>query len=181
MTPPDSPPPPAPPAPSRVLAATLDGATLVAVAGTGNFKLAPAFKQALRAAELSGSPTVVVDMSGCTHLDSTFMGAIAAAALAARKPGAAMSVHFLDIRPHVAQLLKGLGILQLLDILPPGAADLSSLVANLAPVETAPLSDRSMTAILYDAHETLARVSPENQARFHDLLTLLRADLDRPQ
>ena len=37
------------PAQNCVLAATLDGAALVAVVGNGNFKLAPAFKQALQA------------------------------------------------------------------------------------------------------------------------------------
>lgn len=173
------------PPPNRVLAATLDNAALVAVSGTANFKLAPAFKQALRAATLAGCPVIVVDMAACTHLDSTFMGAIAAAALAARKPDAASALFFLNLRPNVAKLLAGLGILPLMEVLSPdrlpaGAADLDSLVASLAPVEAAPLSDRAMTAILYDAHETLARVSPENQARFRDLLSLLRADLDRP-
>ncbi|MBR6022797.1 MAG: STAS domain-containing protein [Kiritimatiellae bacterium] len=179
-TPPAPPSAPAP-APARVWAATLDGMTLVAVSGTANFKLAPAFKQALKAAALAESPTVVVDMAECLHLDSTFMGAIASAALASRKPGARPVVRFLNIRPNVSQLLKGLGILPLLDVLPEGFADLSPLVANLAPVETAPLAEQSMTAILYDAHDTLAGLSPENQARFRDLLELLRADLNRPQ
>lgn len=172
------------PPPNRVLAATLDNAALVAVSGTANFKLAPAFKQALRAATLAGCPVIVVDMAACSHLDSTFMGAIAAAALAARKPGAAAALHFLNLRPNVAKLLAGLGILPLMNVLSPdslpaGAADLDGLVASLAPVEVAPLSDRAMTAILYDAHETLARVSSENQARFRDVLSFLRGDLER--
>jgi len=172
------------PPPNRVLAATLDNAALVAVSGTANFKLAPAFKQALRAATLAGCPLIVVDMASCIHLDSTFMGAVASAAIAARKPDSPSSLFFLNLRPNVSKLLAGLGILPLMqtparDRLPAGAANLDELVAGLAPVNAAPLSERAMTAILYDAHETLARVSPENQARFRDLLSLLRADLDR--
>lgn len=171
---------PSAPAPNRVLAATLDGATLVAVQGTGNFRLAPAFKQALAAAAAAGSATVLVDMADCTHVDSTFMGAIAAAALAARKagPGGAQ-LHFLDIRSNVAQLLKGLGILALMRVAPGGTPGLAGLAENLAPVDAGPVSDRTMAALLYDAHETLAKMSPENQARFRDVLSFLRGDLER--
>lgn len=185
MTPPSDVSSPSAPARNCVLAATLDNAALVAVVGNGNFKLAPAFKQALQAVRLAACLCIVVDMGSCLHLDSTFMGAIAAAALDARKPAAATSLHFFNIRPNVEKLLAGLGILPLMnvvspDALPAGTTSLDSLVAALAPVDAAPLSDRAMTAVLYDAHETLARVSPENQARFRDLLSLLRADLGHP-
>ena len=123
----------APPS-NRVLAATLDGATLIAVQGTGNFRLAPAFKRALAGAAAANSATVLVDMAECTHVDSTFMGAIAAAALGARKagPGGA-ALHFLDIRPNVAQLLKGLGILPLMRVAPGGTPGLAGLAEILAP------------------------------------------------
>jgi anti-anti-sigma regulatory factor len=173
------------PAQNCVLAATLDGAALVAVVGNGNFKLAPAFKQALQALRLAACPQAVVDLGSCMHLDSTFMGAIAAAALDARKPGAAFALHFISLRPNVEKLLAGLGILPLMNVvspeaLPAGPDSLAPLVAALAPVDAAPLSDRAMTAVLYDAHDTLARLSDENQARFRDLLSLLRADLDSP-
>lgn len=168
------------PAQNCVLAATLDGVALVAVVGNGNFKLAPAFKQALQAVRLAACTQVVVDLSSCLHLDSTFMGAIAAAALDARKPEGT-DIRFLHLRPNVSKLLAGLGILPLMNVLDPASAPaLDSLVAALAPVDAAPLSDRAMTAVLYDAHDTLARLSDENQARFRDLLSLLRADLDSP-
>lgn len=172
--------PPSPPAPPRILAAALDSAALVVVSGKGDFHLAPAFRQALQAARLSGCRLVAVDMASCRSLDSTFMGAIASAAIAARKPGQP-ALHFLNLSDPSLRLLRGLGVDRLMSIvapsdLPPALADFSALSAALAPVETdTPPGD--LSAILYDTHETLARLSPENREKFRDVLAFLAKDL----
>ena len=180
QTPPDSPTPPAPP---RILAAALDTSALVVVSGKGDFRLAPAFRQALQAVRLSGCAVVAVDMAACRSLDSTFMGAIASAAQAYRKAGSP-NLHFLNLNEHVLHLLRGLGVDRLMSIaapgdFPPGLADLSALAAALAPVETdTPSGD--LSAILYDTHETLARLSPENREKFRDVLACLARELPPP-
>ena len=169
-------------APNQILAATADNCTLVAVSGAATFKLAPAFKQAVQAARLAGSALVVIDLAECRSLDSTFMGAIAGMTLALRKD----SVQLALINPaaHVAGLLRGLGLDRVLKTyaaaeLPPGLGDLSRLLQNLRPVETAPTGDHELAALMYDAHETLARVDPQNLQRFKDVLAFLREDLKR--
>ena len=63
--------------------------------------------------------------------------------------------------------------------LPAGLGDLSTLEHSLQPVETGPASDHEMAALMYDAHETLARVDPKNLQRFKDVLAFLREDLKR--
>ena len=63
--------------------------------------------------------------------------------------------------------------------LPPGLGDLSRLVQNLRPVETAPAGEHDLAVLMYDAHETLARVDPQNLQRFKDVLAFLREDLKR--
>lgn len=169
-----------PPSPSRILAAALDSSALVVVSGKGDFRLAPAFRQALQAVRLSGCTVVAVDMASCRSLDSTFMGAIASAAQAYRKPGSP-ALHFLNLNDHVRHLLRGLGVDRLMSIaapgdFPPGLSDLSPLTAALAPVEaTTPAGD--LSAILYDTHETLARLSPENREKFRDVLACLAREL----
>ncbi|NLG34345.1 MAG: STAS domain-containing protein [Lentisphaerae bacterium] len=168
----------------QILAATVDNCTMVAVMGAGNFKLAPSFRQAVQAARLAGSAMIVVDMAGCTTLDSTFMGTLAALGFSAGKPDGTPAV-LINLTPHAAGLLKGLGVDRLLKgypmgSLPEGMGDLSALVASLKPVEAAPHEDRDMAALMYDAHETLTRVDPENLQRFKDVLTFLRKDLDAP-
>ena len=166
----------------RILAATADNCTLIVVSGAATFKLAPAFKQALQAAKLAGSPLVVVDMADCVSMDSTFMGALATAGLAQRTSDCRLAL--LNPTPHARSLLRGLGVDRLLKSysaaeLPAGLADLSGLKQNLRPVEAAPVSQRDMAALMYDAHETLTRVDPENLQRFKDVLAFLREDLQR--
>ena len=169
-------------APNQILAATADNCTLVAVGGAATFKLAPAFKQAVQAARLAGSALVVVDLADCRSLDSTFMGAIAGLTFALRKDDVRLAL--INLSPHAAGLLRGLGLDRVLKTyaaneLPPGLGDLSHLVQNLRPVESTPADNRELAALMYDAHETLTRVDPQNLQRFKDVLAFLREDLKR--
>lgn len=168
---------------NQILAATVDNCTLVAVSGAGTFKLAPAFKQAAQAARLAGSALIVVDMAGCLSLDSTFMGAIASQGFASQKADSTEFV-LINLSPAAAALLKGLGVDRILKIyptggLPAGIGDLSQLTQNLRPIEKTTLGAHDMTALMYDAHETLTRADPENLQRFKDVLAFLREDLKR--
>lgn len=170
---------------TQVLAATVDGCTLVVVPTMANFKLAPAFKQAVQAARLSDSALVVVDMANCRTMDSSFMGTLAGLWRTAGKDGQPALV-LINLGPAPAALLKGLGIDRLLKIypaghLPDGLGDLSHLTASLQPVEAERNTALDLTALMYDAHETLSRVSPENLKRFQDVLAFLREDLARLQ
>ena len=172
-----------PPAENRILAATADNCTLVSVGGAATFKLAPAFKQAAQAAKLAGSALIVVDMADCLSMDSTFMGAIASLGFSARKSETTRLV-FINLARHAAALLKGLGVDRILTIYPAGAlpeglGDLSGLVRSLRPVESAAPTAHDLAALMYDAHDTLARVDPINLQRFKDVLAFLREDLRR--
>ena len=168
---------------SRILAATADNCTLLAVRGAATFKLAPAFKQAAQAARLAGSVLIVADMEACASMDSTFMGAIASLGFAFRKPDSPQFV-LINLGRSAAALLKGLGVDRILKTYPAGAlpggmGDLSRLAESLQPVEAAAPGARDMAALMYDAHETLTRVDPENLQRFKDVLAFLREDLRR--
>lgn len=171
---------PPPSSGNQILAATVDHCTMVAVIGAATFRLAPAFRQATQAARLAGSHLIVVNMQACTALDSTFMGSLASLGLSGRQTGATPAV-LINLSPHLAGLLQGLGVSRILKSypsggLPDGMGDLSRFVDNLHPVETVPQAPRDMAALMYDAHETLTRVEPENIQRFKDVLTFLRQE-----
>ena len=174
---------PSEPTAPQVLAATLDQCTLVAVSGAATYKLAPSFKQATQAASLAGSLLIIVDMAACISMDSTFMGSIASLGFARRKSGGTPLV-LINLRPNTAALLRGLGVDRILQVypadqLPDGIGDLAPLVANLQPVQTESSSERELAALMYDAHETLTKVDPENLQRFKDVLAFLREDIER--
>ena len=172
-----------PPSSDQILAATVDNCTMVAVIGRATFKLAPSFRQATQAARLAGSAMIVADMAACSTMDSTFMGTLASLGFAARKPDGTPFV-LINLSPTTDRLLKGLGVDRILNAYPAGSlpenlGDLSRLVDELRPVETAPHGEREMAAMMFDAHETLTRVDPENIQRFKDVLSFLRKDIDR--
>ncbi len=172
-----------PPSGNQILAATADQCTLVVVRGTATFKLAPSFKQATQAARLAGSLLIVVDMTACTSMDSTFMGSIASLGLALQKSETSPLI-LINLRPNAVALLRGLGVDRILQVYPAGAlpngiGDLTPLVQNLQPIATEPTSERELAALMYDAHETLTNVDPENLQRFKDVLAFLREDIQR--
>ncbi len=175
---------PAPPAANRILAASVDGCTLVAVVGKATFRLAPAFKQATQAARLAGSELIVVDMGQCLSMDSTFMGGMASLGFAAQK-ARDFALVFINLSPSAMGLLKGLGLLRLLKTYPAGALPeglgaLDALIANLQPVTADELAGSDLAAFMYDAHETLTRADSANLQKFKDVLSFLRQDMGAP-
>ena len=122
-------------------------------------------------------------MAACRSMDSTFMGAIASMGFAFQKSESPRFV-LINLGSSAAALLKGLGVDRILKVYPAGAfpagmGDLAPLVQSLRPVEAEPSSARALAALMYDAHETLTRVDPENLQRFKDVLTFLREDIKR--
>lgn len=169
------------PAANRILAASVDGCTLVAVVGKATFRLAPAFKQATQAARLAGSELIVVDMGQCISMDSTFMGGMASLGFAAQK-ARDFALVFINLSPAAMGLLKGLGLLRILKTypagsLPEGFGSLDALIANLQPVTAAELDGTDLAAFMYDAHETLTRADSANLQKFKDVLSFLRQDM----
>ena len=177
--------PPCSPAPApRILAASVEGCTLVAVIGKATFRLAPAFKQATQAARLAGSEMIVVDMAQCLSMDSTFMGGMASLGFAVQKAKDARLV-FINLSPSAQGLLKGLGLLRLLRTypagsLPEGLGGLDALVESLQPVAADDLAGADLAAFMYDAHETLTRADPANVQKFKDVLAYLKQDMSGP-
>lgn len=170
-----------PAAANRILAASVDGCTLVAVVGKATFRLAPAFKQATQAARLAGSEMIVVDMAQCLSMDSTFMGGMASLGFAVQKAKDSHLV-FINLSPSAQGLLKGLGLLRLLRTypagsLPEGLGGLDALVASLQPVAAEELGGSDLAAFMYDAHETLVRADPANVQKFKDVLAFLKQDM----
>ncbi len=134
--------PPPPSSENQILAATVDHCTMVAVIGAATFRLAPAFRQATQAARLAGSHLIVVNMQACTALDSTFMGSLASLGLSGRQSGATPAV-LINLSPHLAGLLQGLGVSRILKSyptggLPDGMGDLSRLWTTCTPWKPPP-------------------------------------------
>lgn len=149
---------------------------IIQVSGRANFDYAVPLRELSR----NLSPNyrkIVFEMSGCTAVDSTFMGVMTMLALAARKQGKRTSI--CNITPTVFGLLKGLGVDKLfvfeekeITAAPGKTADSALNVA--ANTEALP---RARAVV--DAHKALVDIEPENAAKFDKVIEFAEKDLKK--
>lgn len=145
-------------------------ALVVKVLGGGTIANSSSVRQFLVTAFDCGVKNTIFDLSECEYLDSTFMGVLVwAARLAARCPGGSASI--VGAHAQVGDTLKAMKLELVLDIREEPAQEHPRL-RNLPVVEGPPKSE-----LIYEAHQELARISPENRKRFARLLEILEAEL----
>ncbi len=118
--------------------------------------------------ESSDIPAVYVDLSGCTYMDSTFIGLLVAVDRRLRK-GSGGRLHLLRPSAACMNLLGQLGLLEMLLVEPDGATAFPALSALERP------AGRPATEFVLKAHEELMETSEEAHRKF----SLLRDQLER--
>jgi anti-sigma B factor antagonist len=147
----------------------------VRVHGRGTFKVAPGLKQFGMAAIEQGCSRLVVEMSECLGMDSTFMGVLAGLAVhLKRKDGEVVLCHVSDKN---AFLVKMLGLSHLVRVEQDGGPG-QAMPADARVLGVA--GDKEvLTKTMISAHEVLVEVAPDNIVKFKDVLTFLKEDLQR--
>jgi anti-sigma B factor antagonist len=116
-------------------------------------------------------PRFRLDFSQCTTMDSTFLGIIAGAALAARKHTSKGEFIIAALSKRNLELFRNLGLHRLTTI------EATSSSAPL-PSEMKALKDQNAVnrKTILQAHETLSGLDESNRAKFQDVVTFLRAE-----
>jgi anti-anti-sigma factor len=143
-------------------------ATFFHLAGRGVWTEATAFHEAC-SAELANGRTVVLDLEGCDYLDSTFLGTLHE--LTAAGGGRSGALVLQRMSPEVRRLCEELGLERVLSLV---AAQARPLPADFASLRPQPAVIRRGRERILAAHEQLATISPDNQARFSGVLEELR-------
>ena len=114
----------------------------------------------------------IVDLEKCAMMDSTFMGTMAGVALRLKELGQG-HLHIIHCGERSQELLSGLGLDQLFSIHYNGSAapDCRSLESETKS------GKKEQAETMLEAHEALCEASPENRARFKDVLDYLKQDL----
>lgn len=158
-------------------AAIADGTVFIRVTGRGSFKVSATLKQFIAEVTSKQSASLVVlDLTDCIGMDSTFMGVLAG--LSGRLKQAGKTLELINLSEKNAQLLATLGVDQVIahygnshgHCMPDQSA------ASL-PTASATKKDLAETAL--QAHETLVELSEENRPRFKRVIEYLKADVDR--
>jgi anti-sigma B factor antagonist len=162
-----------------ILVGVFDRFSWIRCEGKGSFLTSPTMKAFGEARIVSGERCLVVDLGGCTGMDSTFMGTLAGmAARLSAKDGGRLQVA--DASERNRRSLEDLGLDFLLDIDPPQApwrGQIHRIRELLTPATPAGATDVERAVHVLEAHRTLSDQSEENARKFAGVVGLLESEL----
>lgn len=147
----------------------------VKVAGRANFATAVDFKTLLAGLESKGYPYIVVELSECPLMDSTFLGVLAASGIR-MNPAAGecekQAIELLNANERLIELLENLGVLHLFKTCNGQLPECERIESSTCHASRVELTQASL-----EAHQTLMEINPANVARFKDVTRFLTEDL----
>jgi anti-anti-sigma regulatory factor len=157
---------------ARILVATSGQTAQVRVIGRGTFKVSQPLRDFAIRAIRRGATQVIIELSACTFMDSTFMGVLAMIGLENLK-GTEVVIVNADERNH--ELLKGLGVAKLFRFAQTPVNELEW--TSLCQAAAGAVEARDVAETVLDAHRTLMAVDPENVPRFRDVVEVLAEEI----
>jgi anti-anti-sigma regulatory factor len=161
---------------SGILAGCIDGQVWVRIDGKGSHQNSRELKAFMMEKVLTGrGQRVIVDLSLCTGLDSTFMGMLTC--LSGRLGETGGTLHVIHAAGRNGELLRGLGLDAIFTVddyeenLPPAGP-----LPDCASLPKEPCGREERTDICLECHEALVAVNERNAPRFRDVIELMRAD-----
>jgi anti-anti-sigma regulatory factor len=166
---------------NAILVGVFDGFTWIRCEGKGSFVVSPVMKECAEARIAAGERCLVIDLGGCTGMDSTFMGQLASFSARLKKLGARGGVQIAGAGERNRNSLEDLGLDCLLDIDPPVApwrGKVDEIRSLLEPYHAghAPTMNERAKHIL-EAHQTLAATSEENARKFAGVVGILEKEV----
>ena len=152
----------------------------IKINGRANFSSSMDFRTVVNELLAKGYRYVVLDLSECQLMDSTFLGVLAGLGLKLNpSPGgpADSAIELLNPNARVSDLLENLGVLHLFKITHGEAAAPCS--SDPQPVTPGNASKLETSRACLEAHRTLMEISPANVAKFKDLTQFLAEDLKK--
>jgi anti-sigma B factor antagonist len=154
----------------------------VKVSGRANFTSSVDFKTVLTELKNKGYPYVVVELSECALMDSTFLGVLAEFGLKALPKEGDCEKNAIELRnanERLIELLENLGVLHLFKTAQ-GTVSAIGTIKTSSPSPCNP-SREELTRASLEAHQMLMNINPENAARFKDVAKFLADDLQKLQ
>lgn len=123
-------------------------------------------------------PHFIIDLEGCTTMDSTFMGVLASVALREKREVEDKLV-VVNANPQNYRLLHTLGLAHFMDVrtTSEAAPQVDESRFHEAEAEDVPRIDRIIHMI--EAHQSLCDVDSSNEVRFESVLKFLNESLKR--
>jgi anti-anti-sigma regulatory factor len=149
-----------------------DHTAYIRMRGRATFMLASDFKTYVTMQVEDRQRGVLIDLSECETIDSTFIGTITSLSLKYRKthPGC---VKLFNISSHVREILSTLGLITILDVVN-GNENESVAFSEMAPGDQ---SRVDVAHLMLDAHQTLSGINRENALEFKNVVEYLQKQI----
>lgn len=167
-----------------ILIGIFEGFSWIRCEGKGSFLNSPVMKTFGDERIADGERCLVVDLEGCTGMDSTFMGTLAGlAARLATQDGGVLQIA--GSGPRNRRSLEDLGLDFLLEIEPPESAwrdQLDTIRAGLqAPQKVAVPGQVQRAMHILESHQVLAATNDKNAQVFSEVVSMLEDELAKKQ
>lgn len=149
----------------------------VRVTGRGSFKVSATLKQFI-AQVTSQQPVsaVILDLTECIGMDSTFMGVLAG--LSGRLKQSGQTMELINLSEKNAGLLATLGVDKVVAHYSNSHGyEMPDQTARSLP--TAGVTKKELAETALQAHQNLVDLNEENRPRFKRVIEYLKADVDR--
>ncbi len=165
----------------NLTAAYIDQTAVIRVEGRGSFKTSPPMKQFIhQVIDTQSANRILIDMSDCTGMDSTFMGVVAGIACFI-KSKQDYSFKLINLSDKNKKLLTTLGVDRVVEYSMSATSEEKDLMTHQeSGTQTleADFSDKLDAAkTTLEAHETLVDINPANFDKFKSVLEFLQDDV----
>ena len=165
----------------NLTAAYIDRTAVIRMEGRGSFKISPPMKQFIhQVINTESADQILIEMSNCSGMDSTFMGVVAGIACYI-KSKAAFSFKLINLSEKNRKLLVTLGVDRVVDFSLSASEEEQGLLNRLndsSQILEADLSNKLDTAkTTLEAHQSLVDINPDNLSKFKSILEYLQDDV----
>ena len=165
---------------ARLLVLAGEKFSCIKIVGRANFVSSLDFKTLVNELRRRGQDYLVLDLSECALMDSTFLGVLAGFGLKmspSQREGCDGAIELLNPNPRITELLENLGVLHLFKMTQ-GPLTLPAGTEARAHTPLNPCKEEVTRACL-EAHRTLMEINPENAAKFKDVAQFLAENLKK--
>jgi anti-sigma B factor antagonist len=164
---------------ANLLVAVGNGMACVKIIGRANFTSSVDFKRLIQELQQRGYSKLVLDLSECLLMDSTFLGVLAGLGLRMSNGNPLDEeprIEMLNPNPRITDLLVNLGVAHLFRIISnnhPNADRFASQYIAITP------SREEISRTSLEAHRTLMDINPANVPKFKDVTEFLAESLKK--
>ncbi|MFL2859328.1 MAG: STAS domain-containing protein [Pontiellaceae bacterium] len=163
---------------NNLTAAEVNSSIYVCVNGRGSFQNSTALKEYVKKQLIKTSPKkILLDMTSCSGMDSTFMGVLAGLASSTKKTNS-HTFTLINLSKKNEKLLTTLGVSKILDYQSDDKSNIKNKI-NDDNLSALTANQNKTTKTSLEAHKTLVKIEPKNLKEFKNVIELLEQDLNQ--